>query len=329
MGRLPDAVFVVDTRKEKIAVDEARKLKIPVIGVVDTNCDPDEVDYVIPGNDDALRSIRLFAAGIADAVLAGPRHARSRAAAEETRRTRDGQAAERSGAPAPSPAASGTDARAGLGRRASQRNAALRAGRPSPRAGARFVRAHSVISRRTTERHGRRSPQHQVKQLRDKTGAGMMECKAALDEANGNIEEAIDAPAQEGPRRRRPRGPGAPRSEGLIGSYIHMGGKIGVLVEVNCETDFVARTDDFQTLVKDVGHAHRRRRPAVRRAARRCRPRSLEKEKEIYRAQMADQGKPANVVEKIVEGKLGELLLAGRAARPAVRPRPERRRSRS
>jgi small subunit ribosomal protein S2 len=71
MNRLPDAVFVVDTKHEQIAVDEARKLKIPVVGVVDTNCDPDEVDYVIPGNDDALRSIRLFAAGVADAVLAG------------------------------------------------------------------------------------------------------------------------------------------------------------------------------------------------------------------------------------------------------------------
>jgi small subunit ribosomal protein S2 len=71
MSRLPDAVFVVDTRKEKIAVDEARKLKIPVIGVVDTNCDPDEVDFVIPGNDDALRAIRLFASKIAEAVVAG------------------------------------------------------------------------------------------------------------------------------------------------------------------------------------------------------------------------------------------------------------------
>jgi small subunit ribosomal protein S2 len=71
MARLPDALFVVDTRKEKIAVDEARKLKIPVIGVVDTNCDPDEVDYVIPGNDDALRAIRLFASRIADAIASG------------------------------------------------------------------------------------------------------------------------------------------------------------------------------------------------------------------------------------------------------------------
>jgi small subunit ribosomal protein S2 len=71
MTRLPDAVFVVDTKKEKIAVDEARKLKIPVIGVVDTNCDPDEVDFVVPGNDDALRAIRLFAARVADAVIGG------------------------------------------------------------------------------------------------------------------------------------------------------------------------------------------------------------------------------------------------------------------
>ncbi|MCR4374798.1 MAG: 30S ribosomal protein S2 [Acidobacteria bacterium] len=82
MSRLPDALFIVDTRNEQIAVDEARKLKIPVMGVVDTNCDPDQVDFVIPGNDDALRSIRLFAAGIADAILAGRGIAES-ASAEE------------------------------------------------------------------------------------------------------------------------------------------------------------------------------------------------------------------------------------------------------
>jgi len=82
MSRLPDAIFVVDTRKEKIAVDEARKLKIPVIGVVDTNCDPDEVDFVIPGNDDALRAIRLFASKMADAVITG-RGMRESAQADE------------------------------------------------------------------------------------------------------------------------------------------------------------------------------------------------------------------------------------------------------
>ena len=84
MSRLPDAVFVVDTKKEKIAVDEARKLKIPVIGIVDTNSDPDEVDFVIPGNDDALRALRLFASRIADAVLAG-RGMKESAEAESTR----------------------------------------------------------------------------------------------------------------------------------------------------------------------------------------------------------------------------------------------------
>lgn len=71
MDRLPDVVFIVDTKHEQIAVDESRKLKIPIIGIVDTNCDPDQVDYAIPGNDDALRAIRLFASRIADAVLAG------------------------------------------------------------------------------------------------------------------------------------------------------------------------------------------------------------------------------------------------------------------
>ncbi len=80
MSRLPDALFVVDTRKEKIAVDEARKLKIPVIGIVDTNCDPDEVDFVIPGNDDALRSIKLFAARVADVVIEGQTERESRRA---------------------------------------------------------------------------------------------------------------------------------------------------------------------------------------------------------------------------------------------------------
>ena len=71
LGRLPDVLFVIDSNKEQIAVKEARKLGIPVVAVVDTNCDPSEVDYVIPGNDDALRAIRLFASKIADSVVEG------------------------------------------------------------------------------------------------------------------------------------------------------------------------------------------------------------------------------------------------------------------
>lgn len=69
MGELPGALFIVDSRKERIAVNEARKLGIPTVGIVDTNCDPDEIDYVIPGNDDAIRAVRLLTSKIADAVL--------------------------------------------------------------------------------------------------------------------------------------------------------------------------------------------------------------------------------------------------------------------
>ena len=94
MTKLPDAIFVVDTRKEKIAVDEARKLKIPVIGIVDTNCDPDEVDYVVPGNDDALRAIRLFASKIADAVSSGRGMRESRIAEEDAAKAEEAAAAD-------------------------------------------------------------------------------------------------------------------------------------------------------------------------------------------------------------------------------------------
>jgi small subunit ribosomal protein S2 len=107
MSRLPDAVFVADTQKEKIAVDEARKLKIPVIGIVDTNCDPDAVDYVIPGNDDALRSLRLFLSRIADAAIAGRglRDAAQDAPPEASAASTDAEpAAPEKPEPAPTPA---------------------------------------------------------------------------------------------------------------------------------------------------------------------------------------------------------------------------------
>ncbi|WP_391573959.1 30S ribosomal protein S2, partial [Cohnella sp.] len=69
MRRLPDALFIIDPRKERIAVAEARKLGIPIVGIVDTNCDPDEIDYVIPGNDDAIRAVKLLTAKMADAIV--------------------------------------------------------------------------------------------------------------------------------------------------------------------------------------------------------------------------------------------------------------------
>jgi small subunit ribosomal protein S2 len=82
MTRLPDVVFVIDSNKEAIAVKEARKLGIPVVAVVDTNCDPTEVDWVIPGNDDALRAIRLFASKVADSIAEGVQAATDKQGAE-------------------------------------------------------------------------------------------------------------------------------------------------------------------------------------------------------------------------------------------------------
>ncbi|HWB30218.1 MAG TPA: translation elongation factor Ts [Vicinamibacterales bacterium] len=148
-------------------------------------------------------------------------------------------------------------------------------------------------------------PAQLVKQLRDQTGAGMMECKAALQDANGNIDEATTILRKRGLAQAAKKA-GRSTSEGLIGSYIHAGGKIGVLVELNCESDFVARTEDFQTLLKEIAlqiaaaspqYVRREDVPAD----------VLERERAIYRAQMENSGKPAQVIDKIVEGKLGSF----------------------
>jgi elongation factor Ts len=144
-----------------------------------------------------------------------------------------------------------------------------------------------------------------VKQLRDKTGAGMMECKAALAEAQGNLEDAITLLRKRGLAQAAKRA-GRATAQGTIGSYLHLGGKIGVLLEVNCESDFVARTEDFQSLVREVGmHIAAADPKWVRRED--VPAEAIEKEKAIYRAQMENSGKPANVLEKIIEGKLGSF----------------------
>jgi elongation factor Ts len=144
-----------------------------------------------------------------------------------------------------------------------------------------------------------------VKQLRDKTGAGMMECKAALSEAGGNLEEAVTLLRKRGLAQAAKRA-GRATAQGLIGSYIHLGGKIGVLVEVDCESDFVARTEDFQNLVKEIAmHIAAADPRGVRREV--VPAEAIEKEKAIYRAQMENTGKPAHVLDKIVEGKLGSF----------------------
>lgn len=143
----------------------------------------------------------------------------------------------------------------------------------------------------------------QVKELREKTGAGMMDCKAALDESGGDVDKAVDILRKKGLAQAAKRA-GRLAKDGMIGHYIHMGGKVGVLVEVNCETDFVARTPEFQTLAKEIAMHIAAASPLVVRREE-LGADVLEKEREIYRAQFAGSGKPANVIDKIVEGKLG------------------------
>jgi len=144
-----------------------------------------------------------------------------------------------------------------------------------------------------------------VKQLRDRTGAGMMECKKALVATEGDIEKAVDWLRTHGIASAEKK---ASRStqQGVIGSYIHHGSQLGVLVEVNCESDFVARTDDFQQLVQDiamqVAAADPRfiRREDVTTAA-------LDREREVQRERARNEGKPEKMLEKIMEGRLNKF----------------------
>jgi elongation factor Ts len=145
----------------------------------------------------------------------------------------------------------------------------------------------------------------QVKELREKTGAPMMDCKNALTESKGDMEGAVVLLRKKGIATAAKKAARV-TSEGTVGHYIHAGGKIGVLVEVNCESDFVARTDDFQTLVKDIAmHIAAADPKYVRKED--VTAADFDREKDIYRAQAAATGKPANVVEKIVEGKMGKF----------------------
>jgi elongation factor Ts len=145
----------------------------------------------------------------------------------------------------------------------------------------------------------------QVKELREKTNAPMMDCKHALTESKGDIEGAIVILRKKGVATAAKKATRA-TSEGTVSSYIHAGGKIGVLVEVNCESDFVARTEDFKTLVHDVAMHIAATDPRYIRKED-VSADAFEKEKDIYRAQAAQTGKPAPVIEKIVEGKMGKF----------------------
>ena len=141
-----------------------------------------------------------------------------------------------------------------------------------------------------------------VKALREKTGAGMMDCKKALVEAGGDEEKAITILREKGLAAAAKRA-GRIAAEGMVESYIHLGGRVGVLVEVNCETDFVARNEQFRTFVKDICLQIAATNPAY--LSKDDVPAEvLEKERQILRTQALNEGKPEKVIDKIVEGRI-------------------------
>jgi elongation factor Ts len=143
-----------------------------------------------------------------------------------------------------------------------------------------------------------------VKQLREKTNAGMMDCKRALVESRGDLEKAEAILRTKGVAAAGRKAARATK-EGIVASYIHLQGKVGVLVEVNCETDFVARNENFRAFVKDITLHIAAAHPLY--VSRADVPGNLiEAEREIYKAQA--KGKPENVVEKMVEGKLDKFF---------------------
>ncbi len=141
-----------------------------------------------------------------------------------------------------------------------------------------------------------------VKSLRERTGAGMMDCKKALVDADGDLNKAVDNLRKSGIAKAEKKGT-RDTKEGLVYSYIHAGGRLGVLLELNCETDFVAKTEGFNELAHNL---------AMQIAA--GNPVSIDKdsldtnlinrEKEIYTEQAKSEGKPENIIEKMVEGRL-------------------------
>lgn len=145
-----------------------------------------------------------------------------------------------------------------------------------------------------------------VKTLREKSGAGMMDCKEALKACEGDLEQASDYLRKKGLATAAKRA-GRALSEGIVQSYIHMGGKLGVLVEINCETDFVAKNTDFQEFAKNIAmHIAATNPVGIREED--VPEETVSREREIYKAQVLEQGKPANIADKIVEGKLAKFF---------------------
>ena len=143
-----------------------------------------------------------------------------------------------------------------------------------------------------------------VGQLRESTGAGLMDCKKVLVEAEGDFDQAVELLRKKGMATAAKKA-GRDASDGLVDAYIHLGGKVGVLVEVSCESDFVAKTDDFKSFVRDIAmHIAATNPVCVSREE--VDPEIVAAERKVAESQA--EGKPARAIEQIVEGKLNKFL---------------------
>jgi elongation factor Ts len=142
----------------------------------------------------------------------------------------------------------------------------------------------------------------QVKELRDKTGAGMMDCKKALSEADGNSEDALKFLRERGIAKAASKA-GRATTEGIVSIYVHPGDKLGVMVEIACETDFVARTDQFKQFARDVA-MHVAASDPVCVSREDVDQKLIEGEREIFANQAKLDGKPEKIIQKIVDGKI-------------------------
>jgi small subunit ribosomal protein S2 len=223
MNRLPSAIWVVDTIKEHLAVDEARKLGIPVVAIADTNCDPDMIDYLIPGNDDAIRSVDLLTKFIADAIAAGLL-SRSEVAAAMAKRGEEDATVEAE------PMADWEKELLG---------ATEDSNSPEKK------RIGDMVNYTAAD----------IKLLRETTGAGMLDVKNALVEADGDKARATEILRIKGAKAAAKRGE-RETAEGLIASKIVQSksgkGQAGYIIELDSETDFVAKSPDFVELANTI-----------------------------------------------------------------------------
>ena len=251
MRRQPDAVVIVDLKKEALAVREARRLGIPVVALVDTNCDPDEADYVIPGNDDAIRSCNLVVHSLAEAVSDG----KQKVSAQELQQ----QAAEAPAQEAAPSAPEGDVEQVDAGEqiepvtegesvpsrpaRTRRRKAPRRRSAPRPPSATRRVEGGGLMAAEISAQL--------VRELREKTGAGMMDCKRALQETNGDIEAAVVLLREKGMANAAKRADRA-TTEGLVGYRLSTDGSRGTMVAIGCETEPVSNNEEFQAFGKKV-----------------------------------------------------------------------------